>query len=125
VHCLQGHDEVVANDTPSPDGRFHIWISSSEVRMSHWVERPTLTDTQTRQNILYFQDSNWSLDQAVWLDDHTVQLVMRKYPGNHQPVDVTATVDCLARTAKVGDREVKHLFELEGVMDSVLKFDWP
>ena len=115
----------MANDTPSPDGRFHIWISSSEVRMSHWVERPTLTDTQTRQNILFFQDSNWSLDQATWLDNHTVQFVMRKYPGNHKPVDVTATIDCLARTAKVGDREVKHLFELEGVLDSMLKYDWP
>lgn len=113
----------MASGKPSPDGRFHIWTSDIEVRMSHWIERPTITDTQTRQNILYFQDGHWSLDQAIWTDAHTVQLVMRKYPGNHQPVDLTATVDCLARTAKVGDREVKHLFELEGVMDSLLRYD--
>jgi len=90
--------------------------------MSHWIETPTLTDSTTGERLLTFTDSHWSLDQATWTDDSHVVLVMRKYPGNHKPVDVTAHVDCLARTASVGTRQVNSLHELERAMDSAIEF---
>lgn len=90
--------------------------------MSHWIESPWITDTQTEQQVLSFSDPNWSLDQSRWIDDTTVELVMRKYPGNHKPSDVTVTVDLAKLTAKVGEREVGTLHELERVMDAAIDF---
>ena len=90
--------------------------------MSHWIESPWITDLQENKQVLSFSSSNWSLDQSRWLDATTVELVMRKYPGNHKPADVTAVVNFATSTARVGDREVKALHELERVMDAALDF---
>lgn len=108
-------------DAVSPDGRFEITVRAWEARMSHWIETPLLTETTTGKQILFFEDPHWSLDEAKWLDAGRVELVMRKYPGNHKPVDVRAIVNCVERTANIDAKQVT-LFELERALDSAIEF---
>jgi hypothetical protein len=111
------------NDSRSPGGRYSIAIAPWEVRMSLWIESPTLTDTETGEVLLSFRDPHWSLDSADWRSDSVVALELRKYPGNHTPVQVTATVDCEARTAEVGAVRVESLKRLEKALDEALVWD--
>jgi len=104
----------------SPTGRFLTVISPWEARMSLWIETPTLRDTTTGETLLSFRDSNWSLDSARWLSDSIVELTLRKYPGNHLPVDIVATLDCASRTAKVGSMELQSLLEVESALEESL-----
>lgn len=76
-------------DYPSPDGNYTILISPTEMRMSHWVERPSLQDV--RNNVVLFDLSNslWSADTVVWAaDSQSVTLEMRVYPGTRPPVQL-------------------------------------
>ena len=103
----------------SPSGRFEITISAWEARMSLWIETPTLLDRHSNEAILVFQDPNWSLDSATWTSDATVVLTLRKYPGNHRPTSLVATVDATARTATVEGTTVP-LTALESLLDEQL-----
>ena len=110
----------MTNDAQSPTGRYAITIAAWEVRMSLWIESPTLTDTQSGEVLVSFRDPHWSLDSAVWRSESEVVLELRKYPGNHTPVQVTAIVDCAARTADVGPVKVESLKRLESALDAAL-----
>ena len=59
--------------------------------MSLWIETPSVLDKATGELLLSFKDSHWSLDAARWVSDSTVELTLRKYPGNHLPAQVVAT----------------------------------
>lgn len=88
--------------------------------MSLWIETPTLLDKMTGTTLLSFRDSHWSLDAARWVSDSIVELTLRKYPGNHLPAQVVATVDCVNRNARVGQGEATSLEEVEGALESAL-----
>jgi hypothetical protein len=60
------------------------------------VESPTLVDTETGATLLNFADENWSLDRAEWTSDAQVRLSLRKYPSDHLPTQLVATIDCRA-----------------------------
>jgi hypothetical protein len=90
--------------------------------MSLWIDTPTLTDRRSGENLLSFEDPNWSLDSARWLDDSTVLLTLRKYPGNHEPGALEVTVDCAGRAAMIGTVKVGALRELEQQMEKALKW---
>jgi hypothetical protein len=107
-------------NSDSPSGRFTITISAWEARMSLWIETPTLSDGSTNERLLVFKDSNWSLNSAEWLSDSIVVLKLRKYPGNHIPAEVTATIDCLAKTAEVNGKRVETLAQIERCLDEAL-----
>jgi hypothetical protein len=107
-------------ESRSPSGRFEISVSAWEARMSHWIETPTISDSFTGKEVLRFEDPNWSLDSAQWLSDSTVVLTLRKYPGNHHPTSLAATVDCLAGTAAVEGTSVPSLRHLERALDGAL-----
>jgi hypothetical protein len=107
-------------DTESPSGQYRIAISAWEARMSCWIETPSLFDKMTGEKLLAFQDSNWSLDAARWLSDTVVEFTLRKYPGNHLPVNVIATLDCANRTAKIGQTEIPLLAEVEAALERAL-----
>jgi len=47
---------------------------------------------------------------------------MRKYPGNHQPADLIATIDCVARTAETGGEHVNSLDLLESRLEASLRW---
>jgi hypothetical protein len=107
-------------DSESPSGRFRIAISAWEARMSLWIETPTILDTETKEILLSFRDSNWSLDAARWLSDSVVELTLRKYPGNHLPSNVLVVLDCAHRNAKVGPTEVQSLADVEPTLERAL-----
>ena len=90
--------------------------------MSLWVDTPTLTDCATGENLLSFEDPNWSLNEARWTDDSTVVLGLRKYPGNHTPGAIDVTINCAARTAVVGSVAVGKLDEVERQLEKALKW---
>ena len=87
--------------------------------MSLWIETPAVLDKTTGETLLKFKDSNWSLDAARWLSDSIVELTLRKYPGNHLPVNVIVTLDCANRTASIGEKEVLLLVDVESALESV------
>jgi hypothetical protein len=104
----------------SPSGRFRIAISAWEARMSCWIETPTLLDQVTKETLLAFKDSNWSLEAARWLSDTVVELTLRKYPGGHLPVQIAATLDCVHRNAKIGETVVHSFAEIEPTLEHAL-----
>jgi hypothetical protein len=103
------------NDSPS--GRFQIVISAWEARMSCWIETPTLRDQTTGEILLSFKDSNWSLEATRWLSDIVVELTLRKYPGNHLPAQIVATLDCIHGNAKIGETVVRSFAEVEAALE--------
>jgi hypothetical protein len=103
----------------SPDGKFRITIEMYEASNSHWVLIPTLEDVATAEVLLKL-DRGWSMDESTWVGDSVVELRLRKYPGNHSPADVVATVDCAARMGKVGQGEMRPLGELEANLNAAL-----
>ena len=104
----------------SPDGRYEITLYVREVFNTHWLETPTLRDKRSGETLLAFADTHWSADQGEWLSDATVRLAMRKYPGNHQPGDLSVSIDCAARTGRVGAGEAVGLSDLEATMEKAL-----
>ena len=88
--------------------------------MSLWIETPTVMDKTTGETLLSFKDSNWSLDSARWLSDSVVELTLRKYPGNHLPAQVVATLDCANRNAKIGETVVNSLTQVEPALEQAL-----
>ena len=107
-------------DSESPTGRYAISISSWEARMSHWIDTPTLTDRHSGEVLLSFQNGNWSLNSSHWINDSVVVLTLRKYPGAHIPTELSVTVDCLNKTAAIGDTRVPALDRLEAALDHAL-----
>lgn len=105
----------------SPIGVYAIEVIAWEAAMSLWVESPVLIDRTSGLDLLRFRDANWSLDQATWLDDSRVRLLMRRYPGNHSPPDVDVVVDCKARTGQMGHQEIHSLDELEDAMNLAIQ----
>jgi len=105
---------------PSPDGTYLFQIYPWEARMSLWIESPELIDTRSGQSLLRFYDSNWSLDHAQWLDDSTVELSLRKYPGNHTPSSLEVVLDCRRKTASLLGAPAVAVSELESAMDALL-----
>lgn len=104
---------------PSPDGSFRITIEMYEAFNSHWVLIPTIEEAATSEVLLKL-DRGWSMDESKWVGNSVVELRVRKYPGNHSPADLVATVDCAARTARVGQGEVLPLGGLETALNASL-----
>jgi hypothetical protein len=104
---------------PSPDGKFRITIEMYEAFNSHWVLLPTIEDVATTEVLLKL-DRGWSMDDSKWVGDDVVELTLRKYPGNHSPAEVVATIDCARRMARVNAGEMLPLDALEANLDAAL-----
>jgi hypothetical protein len=94
--------EAPAAVYPSPGGRYRVVTYAVEARMSHWLQLPQIEDLASGDVLCQFRDSLWSLDQALWQTDTLVRLLVRKYPGGHQPTTLAIDIDCLARKAHIG-----------------------
>ncbi|HEY4375114.1 MAG TPA: hypothetical protein VGN52_24545 [Burkholderiales bacterium] len=101
----------------SPDGRYAIHVEIFEMRMSHWVESPILSDAQSGEVLLRFANSLWSLNTTQWQDDAVVRLSLRKYPGDHTPSSFEAVIDCAARKATVQGAAVEGLTQVEAALE--------
>lgn len=104
----------------SPDNRFAVRLHAWEARHSLWVATPAVWELATDELLLRFADERWSAEQAAWLDAATLQLVLRKFPGDRGPASVTVTIDCQARTATVGAAEPMPLAALEETLEEML-----
>ena len=103
----------------SPNGRWTIVLSSWEARMSLWIDSPSLVEVASNTAVFAFKDSNWSLDTAVWISDDVVEWRLRKYPGNHLPVDFEVQIDCARASARIDERELP-LVHLERALNAKL-----
>jgi hypothetical protein len=90
----------------SPSQRWVVRTSPWEARMSLWIESPALIEVATSAAIFQFSDEHWSLDSAAWIGDDVVEWRVRKYPGNHLPVDLELQIDCARGVALFDDREL-------------------
>lgn len=63
------------------DGRLEIRLTPREMRMSHWVHAPTVTDLETGRVLLDLSDGVWDLIRAVESPTE-LQLCLRRYPGD-------------------------------------------
>jgi hypothetical protein len=90
----------------SADGRFLLRVTGWEAFNTQWVYCPEIIDLSTGQTIFRFQDRNWSLDQDEWETLSVVRFTLRKWPGNHQPVALTAAIDCFTRLCDVMGTQV-------------------
>lgn len=105
----------------SPNGRWAVRTSPWEARMSLWIESPCLVDAASGAPIFAFRDVHWSLDSATWIGDDIVQWQLRKYPGNHLPVDLAVQIDCARRIAMCDGREFP-LTTAEAALDARLRW---
>jgi len=83
----------------SPDGRYAVQVDAWEAFNSHWVESPRIVEVATGNVVFVFKDDRWSLDHSRWLGLDVVEFALRKYPGNHEPSEVVAWIDCEHRVA--------------------------
>jgi hypothetical protein len=105
---------------PSPGEKYLFHIFPWEARMSLWVETPQLMDTVSGQSLLAFENANWSLDEAQWLDEERVRLYLRCYPGDHSPSSFEVMIDCQQKQARLRDGEPVPLRDLEKVLEETL-----
>jgi len=104
----------------SPSGAFEIRVAMREIFNSHWLEVPTILDRSDGSTVWTVTDDKWSLDGAVW-EGNAVKMTLRKYPGNHTPGDLEATVDCDTRTAHLDEAAVS-LAALEAGLEARLSW---
>ncbi|MFW9081310.1 hypothetical protein ACOI9X_18880 [Pseudomonas sp. P2757] len=74
------------------DGRIAITVEPREMRMSHWLYAPRVVDQQQR-TLVDLSDSLWDL---ITITDDTpgeITLLLRKYPGDRQPVMLSIRLD--------------------------------
>ncbi|MFD2932780.1 hypothetical protein [Spirosoma flavum] len=83
-------------DIFSPDRRYKVSFGSYEVRMSHWIDQPYLIRVSDNVSLFNLNADVWSASNVRWLDDSTVELYMRKYPGL---VACTLTLNALTNHA--------------------------
>ena len=69
------------DDIFSPNHTYKVSFQSYEVRMSHWIDQPSLIRVCDSVCLFSLNADGWSAWETNWLDDSTVALVMRKYPG--------------------------------------------
>lgn len=63
--------------------RYQLETLPQEMRMSHWIQAPTLTDVSSGEVLLDLSDDIWDL-RAAQAHETGIQLSMARYPdGQH------------------------------------------
>lgn len=71
----------------SPDGRWRLEVVSEEVKMSHWIDRPSVY-RRDETVPLWEPPRSWSLLRHRWLEPDTLDMEIRVYPGDEPPFKV-------------------------------------
>ncbi|WP_020607332.1 hypothetical protein [Spirosoma spitsbergense] len=71
----------MSNAVFSPNRQYKLRFDSYEMRMSHWIDQPSLIRVQDDVCLFALNQDDWSAWEVRWLSDSTILLVMRKYPG--------------------------------------------
>lgn len=100
--------------------RFQVRADVWEARNSLWVYSPSIWDAQRNCSVFSFEDESWSVDTSVWLNETTVRLSLRKFPGNHRPAQLSVEIDCVALTAVVPISASTPFVDLEAALNHAL-----
>lgn len=72
----------MGEEYPSPDGKYILYLSCNEMRMSHWVCTPQLVEVESGRK-LYEGDWDTDAGQIKWSDDSSeLRFFLRVYPGS-------------------------------------------
>jgi len=104
----------------SPDGRFQVQAEVWEARNSLWVYSPCIWDAELSLHILRFENEFWSVDNSAWLSERKVLLVLRKFPGNHRPEQLSVEIDCVAHVAMIPHASPAPLVGLESALNNAV-----
>ncbi|MBB3228357.1 hypothetical protein FHW69_002992 [Luteibacter sp. Sphag1AF] len=74
------------------EGRLMVEVEPHEVRMSHWVYAPRVTDVHRGVLLIDLIGSPWDL-MHVEESDGGIELTMRKYPGDCDDLKLRITVE--------------------------------
>ncbi|KAE9642303.1 hypothetical protein EJA70_19515 [Pseudomonas sp. PB103] len=99
------------------DGRVAISVEPREMRMSHWLYAPKVVDQQRQQVLLDLSDSLWDLIATADETPDSIELMLRKYPGDRGSVMVSVGLD--SGELRIGERRV-DAGQLLAVLDSTL-----
>jgi hypothetical protein len=99
------------------DGRVAITVEPREMRMSHWLHAPKVVDQQRQQVLLDLSDSLWDLIATADETPDSIELMLRKYPGDRGSVMVSVGLD--SGELRIGERRV-DAGQLLAVLDSTL-----
>ena len=86
--------------------------------MSHWINQPSLIRIQDNVCLFALNKDDWSAWEVRWLDDSTVLLVMRKYPGQ---IDCTIELNIDPQQAQAISRTASVAGTFSAVKDWVLE----
>ncbi|ROL69379.1 hypothetical protein BK634_16660 [Pseudomonas chlororaphis] len=98
------------------DGRLEIRLTPREMRMSHWVHAPTVTDLETGRVLLDLSDGLWDL-MAVHEAEYRLDLHLRRYPGDRAALTLSITLG--DNRLWMGPQEVSPE-HLEAVLDAAV-----
>jgi hypothetical protein len=107
----------------SPDDHYRVEVAPWEARNTQWVCSPRIVDTWQGSCVFQFEDARWSADQSVWLNPTTVELKLRKFPGDKTGLGVCVVIDCAGLVARFGDGSEVELSKLEGALEALLNED--
>jgi hypothetical protein len=99
------------------DGRVAITVEPREMRMSHWLYAPKVVDQQRQQVLLDLSDSLWDLIATADETPDSIELMLRKYPGDRGSVMVSVGLD--SGELRIGERRV-DAGQLLAALDSTL-----
>lgn len=105
------------NPVFSPNGQYKICFDSYEMRMSHWVDQPSLLRVNDSFCLFSINTGDWSAWEVSWLDNSTVAMVMRKYPGL---IDCTLELNVDTNEANAASRRASVAGSFLAVRDWVL-----
>jgi hypothetical protein len=80
------------SDSIAPGGNYELRIVSEEVKMSHWLELPSLIRIWDRTQ-LWAAEFPWSLSSHHWLSSEELELELRRYPGDRPLLRVQMQLD--------------------------------
>lgn len=103
----------------SPDDHYRVEVTPWEARNTLWVCSPRIVDTWQGRCVFQFEDARWSADQSVWLNPTTVELKLRKFPGDRTGQGVRVVIDCAGLVARMGDGGEFELSALEAALDAI------
>jgi len=89
----------------SPDGRVRIDYRSEEMRMSHWIDVPYVTEVASGRRI-FAPPSSMVSGHHEWGEDGHLRLYLRKYPDGGSGIGLTFDID--AGTVRVDGEEQSH-----------------
>lgn len=103
----------------SANGRYDLHMRARELRGVGWSVRPRLLDIATNTVLFQCKDPRWLLEEACWESDTTLTVALAKHERDI-PVVLTATIDCAALAATIGDNAPCPLDRLEQALEMAL-----